>query len=286
MRKTLTLFRNERFMAYLQILVGCVLGALSYPMFLVPNAIASGGVTGIATILNHIFQTPVGIVSLLFNIPLFLFGYRAMGRIFAFRSLFATVLFSVLIDVLPVDAVTHDPLLGCVFGGVLVGIGLGLILRGGATTGGSDMVARMIHARFQHVSVGVILLFIDVCVVIAAGFFIDMEYALYALISIYLASRLIDVVMEGFSKQKACYVITDQFAEVKQNLMEKLNRGITLLHAQGGYSGEDRPVLLCLLSAQEVGQLKAIVRQVDENAFVFITDAYDVLGEGFNKLAE
>lgn len=286
MKRSLELLRNERIMAYVKIVMGCVLGAMAYPMFMVPNAIASGGVTGIATILNHLFGTPVGFVSILFNIPLFIIGYRSMGKVFAFRSMVATVLFSVLIDILPVGTVTHDPLLGCIFGGVMVGIGLGLILHGGATTGGTDMIARMIHARFQHISVGVILLSIDFFVVVAAGFFIQIEHALYALISIYLASRLIDAVMAGFSRAKACYVISQKPMEVKQELMEQLKRGMTVLNAQGGYSGEERPVLLCLLSAQELGQLKAIVRQVDEKAFVFITDAHEVLGEGFNKLVE
>lgn len=286
MKKHLAVLQNERVLAYVQIVIGSVIAALSYPMFLVPNAIAPGGVTGIATILNHIVDWPVGMTSLALNVPLFILGYRSMGRIFAFRSLVATVLFSLLIDFLPVGAVTTDPLLGSVFGGVLLGGGLGLILRGGATTGGSDMVARMVHARFQHISVGAFLMSIDFLVVLAAGFFIKVEYALYAFISIYLSSRLIDTVMEGFSKQKACYVISKSYDLVKRELMEKLDRGVTLLHAQGGYSGEDRPMLLCILSAQEVGQLKAIVRQADEEAFVFITDAFEVLGEGFNKLIE
>lgn len=286
MKKHLAVLQNERVLAYVQIVIGSFIAALSYPMFLVPNAIAPGGVTGVATILNHIVDWPVGMTSLALNAPLFILGYRSMGRVFAFRSMITTVLFSFLIDFLPVGAVTTDPLLGSVFGGVLLGGGLGLILRGGATTGGSDMVARMVHARFQHISVGAFLMSIDFCVVLAAGFFIKVEYALYAFISIYLSSRLIDTVMEGFSKQKACYVISKSYDLVKRELMEKLDRGVTLLHAQGGYSGEDRPMLLCILSAQEVGQLKAIVRQADEEAFVFITDAFEVLGEGFNKLIE
>lgn len=286
MKKHLAVLQNERVLAYVQIVIGSVIAALSYPMFLVPNSIAPGGVTGVATILNHIVDWPVGMTSLALNVPLFILGYRSMGRVFAFRSLVTTVLFSILIDFLPVGAVTTDPLLGSVFGGVLLGGGLGLILRAGATTGGSDMVARMVHARFQHISVGAFLMSIDFLVVLAAGFFIKVEYALYAFISIYLSSRLIDTVMEGFRKQKACYVISKSYDLVKQELMEKLDRGVTLLHAQGGYSGEDRPMLLCILSAQEVGQLKAIVRQADEEAFVFITDAFEVLGEGFNKLIE
>ena len=284
MRKNL--LKNEHLASTVQIVLGCALGALAYPLFLVPNHIAPGGLTGLATVLNYLFHWPVGVTSLVMNVPLFLIGYRAMGRLFVLRSLAATVLFSILIDALPLPMMTAQPLLGALFGGVLLGIGLGLILRGGATTGGTDMVARMIHTRFQHISVGAILFFIDCCVVLMAGFFIEAEYALYAFISLYAASKLIDVVMDGLSREKACYVISNQHMRVKEEIMEKLDRGVTVLSAEGGYSGEKRPVLLCVLSAQEVGRLKAIVREADEDAFLFISDAHEVLGEGFRRLTE
>lgn len=286
MQNSPTIWQSERVISYVQIVLGCVVGAMAYPMFLIPNSIASGGVTGIAMIVNHLTEVRVGLLSLLMNIPLFAVGYRFMGRVFAFRSLVATLLFSILIDILPLPAVTNDPLLGCVFGGALLGAGLGLILRGGATTGGSDMVARMVHKYFQHISVGAFLMFIDFCVVAAAGFLIQVEYALYALISIFLASRLIDVVMDGFSKQKACYIISQKHESLRKSLIDNMDRGVTVMRAEGGYSREERPVLLCIVSAQEMGQLKTIVRQADERAFLFITDAYEVLGEGFSKLAE
>ena len=278
--------RNERVSAYIQIVVGCVIGAMSYPMFMVPNDVAPGGLTGIATILHSLFRTPVGITSLLMNIPLFIIGYRAMGRVFAFRSLISTILFSLLIDWMPIPAITNNTLLGSLFGGVMLGIGLGLILRGGATTGGSDMVARMVHVRFQHISVGAFLLFIDFCVVLAAGFFIRVESALYAFISIYVASRVIDLVVQGFDRQKACYMITANTETVKEKLMCELGRGLTVIDAHGGFRGEERPILLCIVSAQEVSRLKTIVQAEDERAFVFITDAYEVLGEGFKDWTE
>ena len=173
------ILQNERVTAYTQIVIGCFIGAIAYPMFLVPNNIAPGGLTGVATILHYLFQLPVGTVSLLLNIPLFVIGYKAMGKIFVLRSFIATVLFSVFIDAIPLPTLTNDPLLGSLFGGVLLGVGLGLILRGGATTGGSDMVARLIHRRFPHITVGAFLLFVDCCVVLAAGFFIKVNYALY-----------------------------------------------------------------------------------------------------------
>ena len=282
--KKLSIFQNERLMAYGQILVGCVLGAAAYPLLLTPNHIAPGGLTGIAMVFNYLFGAPVGITSLLMNVPLFLIGYRAMGRVFAFRSLIAAVLFSVLIDILPLPAVTLQPLLGAIFGGVLLGVGLGLILRGGATTGGTDMAARMLHSRFwQHISVGVILFAIDCISVAMAGVSIEVEYGLYALISIYVCGKLIDVVMLGTSHEKACYVLSDENEAIKQEIMHKLERGVTMISAEGGYSGKKRPVLLCVLSAQEVGQLKAIVLSHDEKAFVFTTDAHEVLGDGFRS---
>lgn len=278
------IFKHESLTAYLQIFLGSLVGAVAYPLFLVPNHIAPGGLTGLATVIHFLVGFPVGLTSFLLNVPLFVVGYRAMGRVFVLRSFVATVVFSLLIDLIPLPPMTQNPLLGAVFGGVLLGVGLGLILRGGATTGGSDMVARMVHSRFQHISVGAFLFFVDFCVVVMAGFVIEVEYALYALISIYLSSRLIDAVLEGLTSEKACYVISQRYEEVKEQIMAQLDRGVTLLNAQGGYSGQERPVLLCVLSSQEVGRLKAIVRALDKRAFVFISDAHEVLGEGFRDL--
>lgn len=284
--KKRTILENEQVSAYVQIVLGCLLGAMAYPLFLTPNSIAPGGLTGVATVLNFLFHWPVGTVSLLMNIPLFLLGYRAMGRVFVFRSLIATLLFSLLIDLLPLPALTTEPLLSALFGGVLLGAGLGLILRGGATSGGTDMAARMVHNHFQHISVGVLLFGLDCISVLMAGMVIEVEYALYALICIYVTSRVIDMVMLGVAREKACYVISARHEQIKQALIGTLDRGVTVLQAQGGFSGEARPVLLCVLSPQELTRFKAIVRSADEKAFVFITDAHEVLGEGFRKLAE
>ena len=275
-------------MAYVQIIIGCVIGAAAYPTFLVPNNIAPGGLTGVATILNYMFQWPVGTVSLIMNIPLFLVGYRTMGRIFAFRCLVATLLFSVLIDILPLQPVSVepvlDPLLGTLFGGVLLGIGLGLILRGGATTGGTDMIARMVHRRFNFISVGMFLFALDFLVVIAAALTISGEKALYALINIYVCSRVIDDVMVGFGGNKACFVMTGAWEKVTRRVMDEVGRGVTYLEAKGAYSGKSRPVVMCVASRQEMSALKRIVQEEDEKAFMFITDAHETLGEGFSRL--
>lgn len=277
--------RGELIAAYGQILAGCVLGGIAYPMFLTPNAIAPGGLTGVATILYHLIRTPVGVMSLLMNVPLFVIGYKAMGRVFVVRSLAATVLFSLAIDLIHVPPMTVDPLLGAIYGGVLLGIGLGLILRGGATTGGSDMAGRMIHARIPHFSVGMLLFLIDAAVVLAAGITLGVSQALYALITIFVSAKVIDMVLEGFGSTKACFIISAAWEKVCQRIMNELDRGCTQLTARGAYSGQERPVLMCVVSVQELSRLKEIVRQEDDNAFMIVSHAHEALGEGFSSLA-
>lgn len=281
MKKTLT---KEQWLAWGYILLGCVVGAAAYPWFLTPNHIAPGGITGIGTVLNYLFGWPVGTTSLIMNIPLFLIGYRSMGKGFAFRSLVATILLSLFIDLLPLKPMTDDPLLGSIFGGVLLGVGLGFVLKGGATTGGTDMAARVVHNHIPHLSVGLILFFIDCMVVLLAGFQIEIKYALYAFICLYVSSKMIDMVMEGLTTEKACYISSLNWDAIRLALMEELGRGVTLISAKGGFRGEERPMVLCIVSAQELSRLKAIVRREDPAAFVYISDAHEVLGEGFRRL--
>ena len=276
---------RERVLGYVQIVVGCALGGLAYPMFLLPNSIAPGGLTGVATILNKLFGLPVGLTSMVLNLPLFIIGFHAMGRVFVLRSLVATVLFSVAIDVIKVPPLTNDVLLGAVYGGVLLGVGLGIIFRGEATTGGSDMIARMVHRRFPFISTGAFLFAIDFLVVTGAGFVIGAQHALYALICIFVTAKAVDVVLDGFNTQKACFVITERTVAITSRIMEEMERGVTLLTARGAYSGRERPVILCVLGRQEVPRVKEIVRQEDEAAFMFITEAHEVLGEGFAKFS-
>ena len=283
-RRLQSVVKRERLMAWIQIVLGCIVGGAAYPLFLEPCQIAPGGLTGVAMIINSFTDWPVGITSLVLNVPLFIVGYRSMGRVFAFRSLVATILFSLTIDVLQLPALTMDPMLGTLFGGVLLGVGLGLILRGGATTGGTDMAARVVHRFLPFVSVGMFLFLIDCMVVIAAGFCFDVMKALYALICIYVNGRVVDMVMLGMSKNKACFIMTEKWENVTSRILKDMDRGVTQLMARGGYSGKDRPVVLCVLSPQEVARLKDIVHQEDQAAFMFITEAHEALGEGFSSL--
>ena len=277
---------SERFFSYVQIILGALLGGAAYPLFMTPNRIAPGGITGIATILNHLFHWPVGVVSLILNFPIFLVGFRRMGRVFAFRSLVATVFFTLFIDVLPLKPITDDPLLGALYGGVLLGIGLGLIMRGGATTGGSDMIARMVHRRFQFVSTGSFLFAIDFAVVVSAGFLIGTSEALYALINIFLNAKVMDVVIIGFSANKACFVMSDRWQEISRRVLQEMNRGVTQLTARGAYTGTERPTLLCVIGRSEIMAFKRILREEDENAFVIIVEAHEAIGDGFTMLSD
>lgn len=276
----------ERFFSYAQIILGALIGGAAYPLFMTPNKIAPGGITGIATILNHLFHWPVGTVTLIMNIPLFLISYRAMGRIFAFRSLVATLFFTLFIDVLPLQPMTTDPLLGALYGGVMLGAGLGLIMRGGATTGGSDMVARMVNKRFQFISTGSFLFAIDFAVVVSAGFLIGATEALYSLICIFLSARIMDTIIIGFSSNKACFIISSRWQEISDRIMRDMDRGVTQLTARGAYTGAERPTLLCVIGRSEIMALKRILREEDEKAFVIIVEAHEAIGDGFTHLTD
>ncbi len=280
------MLRSEAFRSYAFIVIGCVLGGIAYPLFMTPNNIAPGGLTGVATIINYLSGAPVGVTSLLLNVPLFLIGYRSMGRTFAFRSLVATVLFSLCIDLFPLAPVTDDMLLGSVFGGVLLGLGLGLILRGGATTGGSDMIARMVHKRLPFITVGAFLFFVDCLVILCAAFTVSARAALYALINIFISAKMVDLVMAGFGTSKACFIITNHAEEITRRVLEEMDRGATLLNGTGAYSGQNRQVVISVVANRETVKLKRIVKSVDPVAFMFVTDTHETLGEGFAAWAE
>ncbi|MBQ6173603.1 MAG: YitT family protein [Clostridia bacterium] len=280
-------WRRETLLAYVQILLGSLIGGAAYPLFLNANNIAPGGLTGVSMILHHFFDfLPIGTTSLVLNVPLFLLGYRSSGPIFVLRSLIATVLFSLAIDLMPLQPMTENPLLASLFGGVLLGIGLGMILRGGATTGGTDMAARMVHKRLSFISVGMFLFAFDFMVVVAAGIaFRTPEAALWAMINIYVCSKVIDAVMIGLTANKACFIISDRWESITDRILKEMDRGVTQLKARGGYSMKERPLVLAVISRSELPRVKEIVRQEDDKAFVFVTEAFEALGEGFSSLS-
>lgn len=265
--------------------LGVLLVALGLDMFLIPNKIAAGGVSGIATILHYLLGAPVGAAILALNIPLFIMGIYRLGLRFGFRSLYGTITLSLAVDllapVLPVP--TDDILLASLYGGVLTGLGMGLVFRFRGTTGGTDLAAAVLRT-YTGVNIGQLLFLVDGAVVLAAGLaFRSAELAMYALITIFITAWLIDVVQEGFSYAKAFLIISERSEEIAEAIIAGLDRGATAWPAQGVYTGVQRNVLLSVVNRAEVTRLKDIVHEVDPRAFVILADVHEVLGEGFKE---
>lgn len=268
---------------YLLMTVGAVMVAASINMFLVPNNVVTGGITGLAMLLNTFFKTPVGLVSLVVNIPLFVLGFRRLGGlVFGLRTLYATAVMSLAIDLLApaMKPVTADPLLYTLYGGLLDGIGVGLVFRARGTTGGIDIVARLLEQRFA-VQPGQSMLVMNVVVFGASLLVYGPEKTLYALLAAFVGSRALDYTLAAGTGARQGLVITERPTAITQALLHDLGRGVTVLEGQGGYTGAGRAVLLCVVARHEISFLKEIVSQHDPHAFVVIGEANEVLGEGF-----
>ena len=279
------LIKNKVILDYLGITFGSVLTALALTVFLIPNRIAAGGVSGLATVVYYLTNFPVGIMMLIFNIPIFFLGVRVLGASFGARTIYGMIVLSLFTDLLQplVAPLTNDLLLATIYGGALAGLGLGIVFNSRGTTGGTDMVARLIN-HYTSFSIGQGLLLADGFVVLLAGVFFNAEVALYAAITILISSKTIDLVQEGFDFAKAVLIISSESERVKAEVINVLDRGLTVLKGYGGYTGDDKNVLLCIISRSEVVKLKRLVYQVDPDAFMIITNVHEALGEGFKEI--
>jgi uncharacterized membrane-anchored protein YitT (DUF2179 family) len=280
---------KQKIRDYIIMTIGVVIAVGGLNLFLVPNKIAAGGVSGIATILYYLSDTkiPLGLSIAVLNVPLFVFGSRVIGKTFAIRTAYSLVLYSALAELIPIphpgDLFGNvDIFLGSLYGGVLVGLGIGLVIRVGGSTGGTDMAARILSSKTKNMSVGALVFVIDFIVITAAGILFDPPHALYAIASLYVSSKLIDFITVGLSEAKAFYIISDKSDEIADMILKTMNRGVTSLSAKGVYSGKERSVLLCVLRWRTEGpKLKSLVKSIDENAFVIVADVKEVMGEGF-----
>lgn len=272
-----------------KIVIGAALYAVGFQFFLYPNAISTGGVTGIAMIINFLTGFPVGVMTIIINIPLFIFSWKKFGLNFIIASLVGTILASVFVDLfaqIPLE-VTHEPLLGAIYGGIIKGFGLGVVYQAGATTGGVDIVAKFLRHRYQHINFSTFILGLDVVVIVAfAVIFKRYDSAMYAIICMYIASKMIDLVLYGAINSKVCYIITEKSAEIKDGLVNQLHRGVTFLHGKGAWSGEERDVILCVIKQSQIVELKHLVRAVDDHAFVIVSDSREVFGNGFSYIGD
>lgn len=269
----------------LYLTLGTGLLALSMALFLIPAKLAAGGVSGLALVLHFYTHWPVGLMTFLFNVPLFVLGWRYLGGPrFAWRTLYSVVLFSALVDALTygfhLPVITRDPILQVLYGGVLSGIGAGLIYRGKGTSGGTDILARIL-ARHRNIPMAQSYLASDTAVLLAAGATFGWEKALYALVVLYITGLVADSLYQGLRVSRTVLIISNRAEDVAQAILRRMNRGATLLQGRGAYTGQTRPIVYCVLSRGELPQVKALVRELDPSAFVVIGEALEVVGEGF-----
>lgn len=275
--------------AYIMVAVGTGLLSVSIQNFYDPIGLVTGGFTGLAIIIKTVTGVyveggiPLWLTNVLLNVPVFLLSLVIMGRKFVRRTVFGTLMLSIWLYVIPaIDLSNADMLLASVFGALFAGVGMGLILRGHATTGGTEMVACLIHKKLlKHYSVVQIMQMLDAAIVCLGLFQFGLRPTLYALIAIYVTAKASDTILEGFKYSKAAYIITDRYQEIANRIMNEIDRGVTGISAKGMYTGNDKLVLYCVVSKREIVQVEEIVAEVDPEAFVIVSEVREVLGEGF-----
>lgn len=270
---------------YAGIFVGVNLTALALVWFLVPNRIAAGGAGGLATVFYHLWEWPVGLVIFLFNTPLFLACLRLFGSRYGVKSFFGASLLAVAVEYWErlTQPLTLDPLLASIYGGVLGGVGIGIAFRYRGNTGGTDLAARLLY-HITNISMGRALMLVDGIVIALAGLvFKTPESMLYAILSLAVSGKTIDLVLEGLNYSKGAFIISDRSEAIAAKIMNELGRGVTGLSGRGLYSGKGKEILLCIVGRAEEVRLKELVRTEDPKAFVIITDVHEVLGEGFSE---
>jgi uncharacterized membrane-anchored protein YitT (DUF2179 family) len=275
---------------YALITLGSVIYAIGFQYFMFPNQIVSGGLTGIAMILNRFTNWPVGMMILVMNTPLFLIAWRHFGLDYLIGSLVGTAVSSVCVDVLAMTSfvATDDPMLGSIIGGVIKGAGMGMIYYVGASTGGVDIVAKMLRQRYPQINFGTIVLMIDVVIVVAYAFVLNQfQSAMYSLIGMYVVSKVVDLALYGIDNSSLCYIISEKSEELTQSIINgNVHRGVTILNAEGAYSHQKKNVIMCVIKRTQMGEMRRLVRRVDEHAFFIVTDAKNVFGVGFENISE
>ena len=272
-----------------KIIIGDILFALGFNLFLEPNGLNAGGLSGLAMVLVHFlgFGT-VGIITAVVNLPLFAIGGKKLGKNFFFGSLLGMIFLSLAIDLLawlPIPKV--EPLIAALYGGVICGVGLGVVFTSGGTTGGSDIVVRLLKLRYRHVPIGIINICFDLCVAVLTGLaFQDVNSALYSGVAIFITGNVVDAVVYRFDYSKVVLIISPHYEEISKMITNQLERGATFLKGQGVYKGNDTKVILTAVKKQQLPELKRLVSEIDPDAFVIVQEAHQVLGDGFSRYSK
>lgn len=275
------IFKNIK--EYFLIALGCMAMAMGVSLFLLPNELSTGGFSGIATILYYLFKFPLGITTFLLNIPLLLVAYFKIGKKLLTRSIYGIVVFSVLIDVFDkMPTLTHDRFLGCIYGGIMMGIGTAIVLKYKASTGGSDLLSYVIRTyKPQYRTSNLILMTDAIIITINVFFFRTIEVGLYSAIAIFLMGKMIDLIFEGVNFTKVVLIISPMYKEIAEKIGNKVNRGSTGLYSKGMYTNEEKMTLLCVGSRTESHIIESIAKKIDRTSFIIILNAREVLGKGF-----
>ena len=273
----------------LKILVGTALTSFAFRFLTFPNHIVSGGVTGLAQIVNLLTGFPVGVFTILMNLPLFAWAWKKLGRRFVVLTGICMLLSSVSIDLLETIArpLTTDPMLAAVYGGVFKGAGFGIIYTTGATTGGVDIPARLLRRKYPHIDFGTFSLAINALIIAAfAVIFRRFDSSMYTLICMYISSKIISLILYGPINSRLCYIISDRSEDLRQAITLRLGRGATMLQGHGAWSGKEKQVILCVVKPPQLASLRRLVREIDENAFLVVGDARSVYGKGFESILQ
>ncbi|GEM03933.1 membrane protein [Halolactibacillus miurensis] len=268
---------------YSLVLLGSFMIAIGFNLFLLPNQVASGGVAGISTILNSVFGYSPEIVQWAINIPLFVLGIFILGKNFGMKTFVGTVAVPFFVGVSSAwPAATPDPLLGAIFGGMACGVGIGIVFRGKGSTGGIDLAAQILH-KYVPLPFGICIALFDGVIVLTATFVFSVEQGLYALIGLFVTSRTIDLVQVGLNSSKNLMIITDHVEPVREALLNQVDRGVTVWQAEGGYTKEERRMIMCVVNQNEFSRTSQIIKLIDPKAFIVVMNASEVIGEGFTK---
>lgn len=268
-------------------IIGCILYSIGVNSFSIPNSIAQSGITGLAVIINHLTEFPVGTANLILNAPLLILMWIFIGKKLVATTLWVTVILSTALDLtalIPFDYI-GNPLLAAIFCGLLQGTGLGLIMITGATSGGTDIVGRLVHKKWPHITVGTVVMIAD-AVVVAAGMFVfrSVESGLYAIVMIFVSTKVIDALIYGTGNGKMLMIVTDKADEVSQAIVHSSPRGVSIIPAKGAYTGTDKSVLLCVARKHEISGILKTVNSVDDKTFTIVSEANEILGKGFKHL--
>ena len=270
---------------YIFIIIGAFLMAVSTALFLLPNQLSTGGISGISTILYYSCNYPVGLTMLLINVPLFVIAMVKVNKRLFFKSILGTVLLSVFIDLLEnLSPITNDRFLACIYGGIIMGIGTAIILKAGASTGGTDLLSYVIRAYNNKFKSSRVIIIADTIIIFFnIIFFREIEIGLYSVIAIYLMGKMIDIIFEGIYFTKIMFIISEKYEKISKEIGILVKRGSTGIYSKGMYSGKQNVMLFCVASRKEVAEIKQIIKQIDKNAFIVTTDAIETLGKGFSE---